>query len=181
MTTKNENLKKWISFGIPFRPAYGTYKIFPFETLPKIKILKEFENIKTLDDVEKNSKKIDESVRSVTSCYVEVDKNAGYFYVDQQDFIVWYFDHLKGVYFKEKENLIFVADDIPSFLSRIAIENEIARKYGFTLFSVSSTLFGEPTKQEWIDSFEKAKLLMDEESKNYILKYYETGLGKFQN
>lgn len=171
----NDSIGAWISIAIPFRISFTMYATFKYEQLPPIKIDPEFKDIKTLDDVRKNSFKINKKIGSVTECYIWVNKQDQSFYRDKEDVVVWYFDPIIGVYvITNKENTI-VAPDLPTFFTRMSIENGIAGKYLWDLYPIICLTNKKITKNIWNEYYEIAKKVMDKESLDYVSYYYEIG------
>lgn len=172
----------WLSIGIPYRPSNGTYTFYTYETLPKIpeKVLEEFKQYKTLDDVEKNMGTLSRKIRSCTSCYFRVDKSDNSFYHDQQDCAIWYYDEENRVYLncmtKNGAEKVKCAESIAEFLARFHMENNIWYKvvykaglHGLTSFFMKSN----PTIHVSEEQENKMKEVLDEDEYNYVIHYKE--------
>lgn len=163
--------KVWIFNALPFRPVWNSnYGYSSFETLPSIEVWKEFENIKTLQDVKVSVEIIEKNI--VASCFVQVDEKEKSFYCDQYGRVIWYFDPEIGVYI---DDVKVVAPDIPTFFSRVRIESGISQKYINGFYSVTNRFKSCPTKNEWDINFEKAQKIMDKHTLGYVTNYYKAG------
>jgi hypothetical protein len=114
----------WISYGLPFRPIYGTYGRTDIKLLPPIKEIKScFAKINNLEDVKKNLNMLNKTIKSPTSSYFDVDGNA--FYHDQQGCVTWYFSIDDGVYTINKSSKNIITKTLSEFLQRIYLESYI--------------------------------------------------------
>jgi hypothetical protein len=77
---------EWIGIGSG-RLEDGTYG--SYEHSKDYPISKEFESIRTLDDLEKKLPQLNKCWNSPTACYFEIDRKTGIFYRDQQDCVLW--------------------------------------------------------------------------------------------
>lgn len=126
----------WWGISLPYRTC-GFYELFEPDRMPPIKIDPIFADIKTIADVIENRDMIEHAVASTTACYVpigEEDDLNEFFYNDQQGCVRWYFRDGVGVYTNEKLSQV-VAPDIPTFLTRLKIENSIWHKIMMSRFA----------------------------------------------
>lgn len=108
----------------------GKYVRLGYESMPEISILPEFENIKTIKDVDVDA--LNKRFHSPTDCYFDKKPNyANYdiFLRDPKDLLLWGIEKISGKVYAMQNYIEYereiVAHSLPEFLSRLSIEYDL--------------------------------------------------------
>jgi hypothetical protein len=119
---------RWITVA---SDGVGTYTTLNYDDIPDIEVLPEFENIKTLEDIDKNQEMLNWVIRSPTGRFFSIDYETKVFYRDKKDRVIWAVNEHGQVHDVDDKSVI-LEDTIPRFLSRIHMENNIWYKLNVT-------------------------------------------------
>ena len=129
--TSNREKWMWVAVsGMWINDPFLTYQVFKYTDIPPVKILPEFEHLKSLQALKQYFEENKNSwfEMSPTSSYlnfeIEDDFNNTVFFRDQQDCVRWTLNSSDGTVYINGNPESIVAASLPEFLTRITFENE---------------------------------------------------------